>query len=179
MVVTSDDALTRQLRGLRDNGRVNWQDQVIGYGFNSRLDNLHAAILNVKLPHLDEYIARRREIARMYDAALRGLPGLRLPPPPADDGDYFDVFQNYVIRSPRRHELAAYLKEQGIETLVSWPLPMHHQAALKLSHFHLPETEAISREVLSLPMYPELTDDEVTLTCSALRECLDRDCAAW
>jgi len=174
MVVTSDDALARQLRGLRDNGRVNWRDQVIGYGFNSRLDNLHAAILNVKLSHLDEYIARRREIARMYDEAQHGVPGLRLPPPPADDGAYFDVFQNYVVRSPRRDELAAHLNEQGIETLISWPLPMHHQKALDLSHFHLPETEALSREVLSLPMYPEMMDSDVQIAAEAVRHSVER-----
>lgn len=172
MVVTSDDALARQLRGLRDNGRVNWQDQVIGFGFNSRLDNLHAAILNVKLSHLDEYIARRREIARTYHDALKDVPGLRLPPPPADTGPYFDVYQNYVVRSPRRDELAASLKEQGIETLISWPLPMHQQKALNLAHFHLPETEALSREVLSLPMYPEMSDSDVQTVVAAVRQAL-------
>ena len=174
MVVTSDDALDRQLRGLRDNGRVNWQDQVIGYGFNSRLDNLHAAILNVKLPHLDEYVARRRAIARMYDDALCGLPGLLLPPPPSEDGPYFDVYQNYVVRTARRDELVAHLREHGIETLVSWPVPMHHQKTLNLSHFHLPETEAQSREVLSLPMYPELSNEDAMYVAGAVRTCCCR-----
>ena len=168
MVVTSDDALARQLRGLRDNGRVNWQDQVIGYGFNSRLDNLHAAILNVKLVHLDEYVARRREIARLYHETLGGLPGLLLPPPPSEDGAFYDVYQNYVVRTPRRDELAAHLKEQGIETLISWPVPMHHQQALKLLRFHLPVTEAVSREVLSLPMYPEMSDVDLRAVVDAV-----------
>lgn len=174
MVVTSDDALARQLRGLRDNGRVNWQDQVIGYGFNSRLDNLHAAILNVKLSLLDEFIARRRKIARMYDAALCGVPGLGLPPAPSDGGAFFDVYQNYVVRSPRRDELVVYLREQGIETLISWLLPMHHQTALKLSHFHLPVTEAISREVVSLPMYPEMSDGDVETVAEAVQAFVER-----
>ena len=168
MVATDDDELARKLRGLRDNGRVNWQDQVIGYGFNSRLDNLHAAILNLKLGHLDEYIARRREIARMYEEALSDIPGLRLPPPPSENSEYFDVYQNYVVRTSRRDALAEHLKDSGIETLISWPLPMHHQDALKLSHFSLPETEAISREVLSLPLYPELTDEEVGVVSGAV-----------
>lgn len=168
MVATNDDALARQLRGLRDNGRVNWQDEVIGYGFNSRLDNLHAAILNVKLSHLGEYVARRRELARMYAEALEGVPYLRLPPSPSGDSAYYDVYQNYVVRSPRRDALVAHLKEKGIETLISWPVPMHHQRALNLSHFRLPETEAISREVLSLPMYPELSDADVGVVADAV-----------
>ena len=160
--------MARQLRGLRDNGRVNWKDQVIGYGFNSRLDNLHAAILNVKLSHLDEYITRRREIAAMYEDALTDVEGLVLPPPPTDNGDYFDVFQNYVIRTQRRDELVAYLKEQGIETLISWPIPMHQQQALNLGHFSLPQTEELSREVISLPMYPEVSDEEVQMVVKTL-----------
>jgi dTDP-4-amino-4,6-dideoxygalactose transaminase len=168
MVVTSDDSLARLLRGLRDNGRVNWQDQVIGYGFNSRLDNLHAAILNVKLSYLDEHIARRREVARLYQAVLYGAPHLRLPPSPSSDSAYYDVYQNYVVRTPRRDDLVAHLKEKGIETLISWSIPMHRQQALGLSRFNLPETEAISREVLSLPMYPELSDGDVGVVADAL-----------
>ncbi len=168
MVVTSDDYLARQLRGLRDNGRVNWQDQVIGYGFNSRLDNLHAAILNVKLPHLDEYIARRREIAEQYEEALKAVPGLRLPSAPSKEGAYYDVYQNYVVRTPRRDQLAGYLKEHGIETLISWPIPMHRQEALNLGHFNLPMTEATSNEVLSLPMYPEMSDDDADYVADAV-----------
>jgi len=168
MVVTNDDALARQLRGLRDNGRVNWQDQVIGYGFNSRLDNLHGAILNVKLSYLDEHIARRREVARLYQTALCGAPHLRLPPPPSGDSAYYDVYQNYVVRTPRRDDLVAHLEDRGIETLISWSIPMHRQQALGLSRFNLPETEAISREVLSLPMYPELSDADVAAVVDAL-----------
>lgn len=169
MVVTDDDALARHFRGLRDNGRVNWQEQVIGYGFNSRLDNLHAAILNVKLTHLDEYVLRRRNLARMYDEALRGVPGLVLPPPPTDDGPYFDVYQNYVVTTAHRDALAAHLTAESIETLISWPVPMHHQQALNLSHFRLPATEALSREVLSLPMYPEMSDDDLAAVVNAIR----------
>lgn len=169
MVVTSDDSLARQLRGLRDNGRVNWQDQVIGYGFNSRLDNLHAAILNVKLTHLDEYVLRRRELARTYDELLRGVPELTLPPSPVDGGSFYDVHQNYVVRTSCRDALKAHLEREGIETLISWPVPMHKQRALGLWHFSLPRTEALSREVLSLPLYPELSDAELRLVADAVR----------
>jgi len=169
LVATNDEEIARRLRGLRDNGRVNWQDEVIGYGFNSRLDNLHAAILNVKLKFVPQWIARRREIATLYHNGLSDLDELQLPPPPQTDGHYYDVFQNYVIRSKRRDELASHLRENGIETLISWPLPMHHQKALNLGHFKLPETEAISREVLSLPLYPELSDDKVEFVIESIR----------
>ena len=71
------------------------------------------------------------------------------------------MYQNYVIQAKERDKLAAYLEDSGIETLISWPKPMHHHEALGLNHFRLPKTEQISKEVLSLPMYPELSDDQV------------------
>jgi len=72
-----------------------------------------------------------------------------------------DVYQNYVVRCEKRDDFAAYLRDSGVEVLISWPTPNHKQEALGLTHFSLPKTERISAEVLSLPMYPELTDDEV------------------
>jgi dTDP-4-amino-4,6-dideoxygalactose transaminase len=160
MVVTNDDNMATSLRSLRDHGRIVGKDEVSGYGFNSRLDNLHAAILNVKFKYLQSWISRRREIASMYNEGLKDIPEIQLPPA-TQTGRYFDTFQNYVIRTGKRDELYRYLKDNGVEVLISWPLAMHLQPALKLSHFKLPETEAISREVLSLPMYPELTDEQV------------------
>jgi len=161
MVVTSDKKAADKIRALRDNGRVMGQDEVIGYGFNSRLDNLHAAMLSVKLKYLPAWLEKRREIAGRYQDGLCKVPGLQLPPPPLEKDDFFDIYQNYVIRTAARDKLASYLRENGVEILISWPIPMNHQKALKLSHFHLPETEAISREVLSLPMYPEMDDEQV------------------
>lgn len=169
LVATNDEEIAKKLRGLRDNGRVDWQSEVIGYGFNSRLDNLHAAILNVKLKFLPQWITRRREIATLYHKGLSDLDELELPPPPQTDGHYYDVFQNYVVRTKRRDELVSYLTENGIEILISWPIPMHHQKTLSLGHFKLPETEAISKEVLSLPMYPELSDEQVEFVIESIR----------
>ena len=80
------------------------------------------------------------------------------------------MFQNYVIRSQRRDELTAYLKEQGIETLFSWPIPMHRQQALNLGHFALPQTEALSREVLTLRIYPEMTNEYVAAVVQVVRK---------
>lgn len=169
MVTTNDDEIAAKLRALRDNGRVAGQDEVVGYGFNSRLDNLHAAILNVKIKYLTQWIERRREIARLYQQGLSELSQIRLPPPPLNRNCYFDVFQNYVIRTSRRDDLFGYLKKNGVEILISWPIPMNQQKALNLNHFKLPETEAISREVLSLPMYPELEDEQVEYVIQVIR----------
>ena len=95
----------------------------------------------------------------MYDDGLKDLGEIIVPP---DKGkDFFDVYQNYVIRTKRRDELVKHLRNSGVEVLVSWAKPMHQQRALHLDHFHLPLTEKISDEVVSLPMYPELTDEEV------------------
>lgn len=170
MVATNDSEIAAKIRALRDNGRVAGTDEVAGYGFNSRLDNLHAAMLNVKLKYLPQWIQRRREIADIYQRGLKDIPQLRLPPPPRMQGPYFDVFQNYVIRIRRRDELVKHLRDSGIETLISWPIPMNHQKALKLSHFKLPETEAISREVLSLPMYPELDNEQAEYVIQAIHD---------
>jgi dTDP-4-amino-4,6-dideoxygalactose transaminase len=169
MVATNDHGIAEKIRALRDNGRVTGKDEVIGYGFNSRLDNLHAAMLDVKFKHLPQWIGRRREIASLYTQGLSDLPQLQLPPPPQAKDRYFDVFQNYVIRTKKRDKLVSHLEENGVETLISWPIPMNHQKALRLSHFKLPETEAISREVLSLPMYPELSDEQVEYVIKTVR----------
>jgi aminotransferase EvaB len=168
MVVTDSEEAAARLRALRDNGRVMGQDEVVCYGFNSRLDNLHAAMLNVKLKYLPGWIERRREIARLYDRGLSDLPQIKLPPAPQNGGPYFDVYQNYVIRCQERDRLAAHLRDSGVEVLISWPIPMHHQKALALGHFHLPETERISREVISLPCYPELSDDKAEYVIEAV-----------
>lgn len=170
MLTTGDDEIAARVGSLRDNGRVVGRDEVVGYGFNSRLDNLHAALLGVKVRYLDGWIERRRAIAARYQAGLADVEGIVLPPAPDADPRYFDAYQNYVIRSGTRDKLMAYLKEKGVETLISWPIPMHRQPALKLGHFNLPETEKLSAEVLSLPMYPELADDQADYVIQVLRD---------
>ena len=177
MVVTNDRVFADKVRAMRDYGRVKGQEQVMGYGYNSRLDNLHAAILNLKLKMLPQWIDRRRIIAWRYNRWLKRLPTLCLPPPPdygSDDGlvlpgNYYDVFQNYVIRAEKRDALIEYLTGNGVECLVSWRTPLHKQKALGFGKLKLPETEAISREVVSLPMYPELGCDQVEYVCDMIR----------
>lgn len=169
MVITDDSKLAEKLRALRDNGRTVTGD-LNGYGYNSRLDNLHAAILDVKLKRVSAWISRRRELARLYHKGLSDLAQVKLPPPTEPESRFFDVYQNYVIRSQERDLLAAHLKESGVEILISWPRPLHHQESLGLEHFHLPKTEQVSNEVLSLPLYPELSDEKAAYVIKSIHD---------
>jgi dTDP-4-amino-4,6-dideoxygalactose transaminase len=168
MVCTNDEKITRQIKAFRDNGRVDSVEVIECFGWCTRLDNLHAAILNMKFDHFDKWVERRREIATLYDKGLKGVGDIIGHPKSGDE--YFDVYQNYVIRSGKRDQLVKHLRESGIEVLISWPIPLNKQKALNLSHFNLPITERISSEILSLPMYPELTNDEVEIVIHAIKE---------
>jgi dTDP-4-amino-4,6-dideoxygalactose transaminase len=168
IVCTHDDGLAKKIRAFRDNGRVDSVEVIECFGWCTRLDNLHAAILNMKFNYFEQWIKRRRTIAKMYDEGLSNISGL-IPHPISND-DYVDVYQNYVIRTQRREELVAHLQKSGVEVLISWRIPMHQQKALGLSHFKLPMTERISAEVISLPMYPELTDEEVQFVIEAIKK---------
>jgi len=167
MICTDDDALARKLRAFRDNGRVENVEVVQCFGWCTRLDNLHAALLSMKFRYFDDWVKRRREIARIYDDGFAGIEGLM--PHPVSNSDYFDVYQNYVIRCEDRDTLVEHLRRSGVEVLVSWPTPIHRQTALRLDHFTLPMTERISKEVISLPMYPELTNEEARYVIDAVK----------
>ena len=169
VVVTNDEEIAEKIRLLRDHGYQRSTGDILYYGYNSRLDNLQAAILDVKLKHFPAWIERRRELACLYQQGLSDLHKLKLPQPP-DKSRFFDVYQNYVIMAKERDLLVAYLEDSGIEILVSWPKPMHHHDALGLKHFRLPKTEQSSKEVLSLPMYPELNDEEVEYVIAAIHK---------
>ena len=129
---------------------------------------MHAAMLNMKFDYFDKWIERRREIAKLYDVGLTDVGDIIIHP--RSNNDYFDVYQNYVIRSGQRDRLAQYLRDSGVEVLISWPTPLHKQKALGLGHFKLPTTERISAEVISLPMYPQLTDEEVEIVIKTIRD---------
>ena len=174
IAVTDDGEIAEKIRLLRDHGYQRSTGDILYYGYNSRLDNVQAAILDVKLKYLPEWIERRRELVSLYHRGLSDLQELKLPLPPLSNDLFFDVYQNYVIRAKERDRLVAYLGEKGIEILVSWPKPMHHHDALGLKHFHLPKTEQISNEVLSLPMYPELRNKDVEFVVEAAHTFFDR-----
>ena len=166
MIVTNNTEIADKLCLLRDHGRKT-KDEVACFGFNSRLDNVQAAILYVKFKHFPKWLERRRELARFYHEGLHRLPYLKLPPPPSP-GSYFDVFQNYVVRARDRDRLVAHLRECSIEILVSNPIPVHHQEALGLSQFHLPRTEQFAKEVVTLPLNTELSNEQVEFVISSI-----------
>lgn len=161
LVSTNDKNIAERIQSLRDNGRIPGSNVIDGFGYNSRLDNLHAAILNVKLKYLPSWIRIRSTLAMRYQVGLSDIPNIVLPPAPSRGGVYFDAFQNYVIRVKERDALVSYLRKQGIEIIVSWPIPLNKQKSLGLEHFSLPITEQVSNEVCSLPLYPELASKKV------------------
>jgi dTDP-4-amino-4,6-dideoxygalactose transaminase len=167
-VLTDDPALADQMRRLRDHGRVT-KSEVDGWGYNCRLDNLQAAILDWRLSQLPDWIGRRRAIARIYQEMLGDLEGVELPVAPDDDPRRTDVFQNYAVTTDERDRLVAHLRDDGIETLISWPVPVHQQRGLDLDHWHLPQTERLCRRVLSLPMHAELSDRQVRYVAESVR----------
>ena len=167
-ITTNSLEIAEKIRLLRDHGQKT-KTEIICYGWNSRLDNLQAAMLNVKLKYLPEWIKRRREIAKIYNEGLAEIQKIKLSPSPDSNSEHFDVFQNYVLRAEKRDKLFKYLKENGVETLIKDPVPNHWQKGLGLFHFKLPYTEQLAKEVISLPMYPELTEEQVKYTINSIR----------
>jgi len=174
LVMTNDDAMAEQLRLLRDHGR-NEEGEVVAWGVNSRLDTVQAAVLLAKFKHYPEEIERRRAIAGRYRDGLRGLDDLKLPPGP-DDGDHFDVYQNYEVDAGRRDELRAHLSEYGVGTIIQWGgKPVHKLTGLGFEDVSLPRTEAIFKRCFLLPMNTSLTDDEVDYICDMIRKFYGED----
>jgi dTDP-4-amino-4,6-dideoxygalactose transaminase len=166
-VTTDDPAVARFVTLMRFNGEDRETGEYLYHGHTALLDNVQAAVLDVKLRHLPEWIAHRQHIARLYGEGLSGAGDLLLPH--FSGSDRVDVFQNYVIRTAKRDALRAHLKASGVETLVHWPKPMWAHPGLRLSDPGLPGTEAICREVISLPMSAETTDAHVRYTVDAIR----------
>ncbi len=168
-VVTNDDAIAEKVSLLRDHGR-NSEGEVVAWGTNSRLDNLQAAILNLKLKTFDAELDRRRAIAQIYESALKDLPQLRLPPPPGSDPHHHDIFQNYEIEAEERDALKAYLEEKGVKTTVQFGGKAVHQFRnLSFDGVRLPVTEALYRRLLLLPMNTTLSDEDAHYVAEAIR----------
>jgi dTDP-4-amino-4,6-dideoxygalactose transaminase len=168
-VTTDDPVIAERLRVLRNYGsRIKYHNDEVGY--NSRLDELQAALLRVKLGTLEDHNERRRQIAAAYLDGLKGVPNLRLPQVPAA---YEPVWHLFVVRHPRRDELARLLGEAGVGTMIHYPVPPHLQpayAALGLGTGALPITELLHREVLSLPMGPTQSDADTHRVIAAVRD---------
>ena len=163
-IVTNDDALAARVRSLRQYGWSGKYQVMQPGGCNSRLDEMQAALLDVKLPHLAAEIERRREIARAYVARIDNT-AIRVPM----RGGEADAAHLFVVRSARRDALAAYLAAQGIETAVHYPVADHRQPAFasRYAGVNLPVTERLTNEILTLPCHPAMTDEEVSRVVAA------------
>jgi dTDP-4-amino-4,6-dideoxygalactose transaminase len=167
MITTSDSDIARKCRMLRDHGQ-NAKYYHAMMGINSRLDEIQAAILKVKLRYLDGWIEKRRDIAKAYGA---GLPSEIIKPVEMPWARH--VYHVYVIRTPDRDELKEWLESKGISTGMHYPVPVHLQEAWRQyggEEYSLPVTEKITSEILSLPIYPELSKEEVDYICECVRE---------
>lgn len=168
LLFTQDDTTAETLRELRDHGR-NREGLVVRWGLNSRLDNLQAAILSVKLKVFPQEIERRRAIARHYHQRLAGLEDLTLPPGPDENPDHFDIYQNYEIESGRRDKLREHLRNQGVGTIIQWAGKAVHQfQGLGFEGVKLPYTEKFMERCFLLPMNTSLTDEEVQYVCDQI-----------
>ena len=168
MMVTQDEALFEALMKLRTHGsRRTYYHEIVGY--NSRLDALQAAVLRAKLPHLEAWSAARRRNAAYYDAAFADVAEIGTPwVDPANTS----IYNQYTIRVSRRDALQAYLKERGIGSNVYYPLPLHLQpcfAYLGYAEGQCPEAEKAAKEVLSLPVFPELATAQLDEVIAAVR----------
>jgi dTDP-4-amino-4,6-dideoxygalactose transaminase len=155
LVITGDEEVAGRLRALRNYG-MSGRDHLEEVGMNSRLDELQAAILRVKLKRLEVWNARRKELASRYLQALAGLP-LRLP---AWKGGEEHCFHLFVVSCEERNRLAEYLEINGIRTAIHYPIPLNQQKPFREGAASCPESERAARSVLSLPLYPALREEE-------------------
>lgn len=163
-LILDDDGLAERARELRDHGRGK-DGKVHCFGVNGRLDNIQAAILRLKLARYDESIARRREIARIYDMRLGGLDALLLPPGPDSDNLRFDIFQNYEVQADQREQLREHLTSRGIGTILQWGGHMIHQFEDLALRSDAAYAEEMSKRYMLLPLHPMLSDDDVNYVC--------------
>jgi dTDP-4-amino-4,6-dideoxygalactose transaminase len=179
MVTTASAAIARRVRSLRAHGtEVRYYHEEIGW--NSRLDTLQAAVLLVKLRHVDEWTQRRRALALRYNELFAAAGVVESGPYPDHglvlpwaDPRAHHVYHQYVIRVARRDELRAWLTERGIGSEVYYPLALHQQKALASLGYRegdFPESERAAREVLALPIFPQLRDDEQERVVTAIRD---------
>lgn len=165
MIITDDDGLAEELRVLRNHGsRQRYHHSVIGY--NSRLDELQAVVLRAKLPHIDTYNGLRRRNALHYTERLKGTGVL----PPKEDGKGVHVYHQYTILTEAREKVQNALGAAGIASAVYYPIPLHRQEVYReaFAGVCFPVAEEVCGKVLSLPMYPELTEEQAARVCDVL-----------
>jgi|SRR3989344_6091147 len=171
-ITTNNDKIAEELRIIRDHGQKTTEQgkEIITYGYSSRLDNLHAALLNIKFKKINEFINKRRQIAEIYSNALSSLP-LILPSSPNQEEDYFDTYNSYVIRTDYQKQLIEFLKNNGIEVFSHFGEPFHKNPNFsELNKLNLPTQEMICRQIVSLPIYPELTEEQIDYVLEKIKE---------
>lgn len=164
-VLCNDNSIAQKIRKLANHGQSEkYLHELVG--INSRLDALQAAILQVKLPYLNQYNTQRRKNATFYHTNLSAIDGIELPDVTAEH-----IFHQFTvkIKDNRRDELKDYLLTNGIQTIINYPLPVYKQAAYFQSDFMLPLSEQLCAEVLSLPVYPEITEAQLSYICKHIR----------
>ena len=172
MVLTNSDETAEQLKLLRDNGRTSWYEHSI-IGYNSRLDGIQAAILRVKLKYLDKWVEARRAHAKKYRELLGDLAGLVLP---SEKPHARHSYYVYVVRADNRDRVMAQLKEKGCGCGIHYPLPLHLQPAYaflggrKGDH---PVSERYAEQIISIPMFPELTEEQVAEAAGIIKEVIN------
>jgi len=167
-IVTSDKKLAGRIRKLRDHGseRKYFHDY---FGYNARMDGIQGAVLGVKLKYLDAWNRGRNRVAGRYREELSGMP-LKLP---REFKHFYQVYHQFVVESEVRNELQQFLSRNNIPTLIHYPIPVHQQKAYARAGFKdgsFPVTEKLAQSVLSLPVYPELTDEEIGHITAKIRE---------
>ena len=179
MITTNNPDIAEKARLMRYNGENREDRHFYYHGHNFLMDNIHAALLSVKFKYFSEWLKRRMQIADMYQKGLEGISQIQTPH--FADERFSDMYTNYVIRAARRDELAEHLKQQGVETMISWKFPVYEEPVFKNFGMprlvgaqgdtqKLPETEKACGEVLSLPMFPELTNEEAQYVIDSIRE---------
>lgn len=166
-ITTNSEEVAVFARRMRFNGEDRETGEYHGHGFTCLLDNLQAAFLDVKLRYMPQWIMRRKAIAEKYRQSLSDIPDLLLPHYNKPGFDH--VYQNYTLRSKQGNDFSEYLKQNGVEVLTQFRKPYYKHEGLKLKDSGFPETEALSREVCSLPMNVEIDDDEIDYVIKVVR----------
>jgi dTDP-4-amino-4,6-dideoxygalactose transaminase len=167
-ITTNDPDVALFATRMRYNGEDRDTGEYHGHGFTCLLDNMQAAFLDVKLRYLPQWIIRRKAIAERYHKALSDIPDLLLPH--YNDPRRDHIYQNYTVRSKQGNAFSDFLKTNEIEVLTQFRKPYYKHAALKLEDRGFPEAEALSREVCSLPMNVEISDEEVDYVIAVVRK---------
>lgn len=167
-VLTNDASVYERVFQMRDHGRST-TGEILSWGLNSRLDNLQAALLDFQFKTYTDVMARRRQLAAMYTEHLADVAEIVLPPAPDSDADHFDVYQNYEIEAEQRDALKAYLKENGVGTLIQWGGQAVHQLKALSFTQDLPRTDRLFQRMLMLPMNMCLSNDDLQYVCETIR----------